>query len=401
MKRKLSAQTMANFLLILFFILFISFYKYKSTLAGGLIFSFASAGLIGGIADWFSIKSFFKKPLGISWPDLLFKTEMIPKNREKVIAVIVEMIQKKVINKEELKQKISELKISESILEYAISHKLLNGVADEIVGKITDSSIDRNQENFRRLARKVLNQNRKQIMKGVDCLVNWGISSGAIDKFLLKASTEAQKLLRFPGVRSTLETAVANIIKRFSGNNLLKKVLSSLFTAFNDIPNVILKEADERLETLKEPNFIKEYKLSEAIQKNAKYLAMTNLRRFVNTADFMEIFAEVAAAGEAKTPKSIISKMVDNRIDDLNHRLAVDLATREKLISILDEQISSLVYDNIEPLIQNKLNEYTNEMLTEEIYSSVGEDLNMVRLNGSLVGGFVGIVTFLIMYIAG
>jgi uncharacterized membrane-anchored protein YjiN (DUF445 family) len=143
---KSSAQKLANLILLASTMLFLFSYPYHKTFWGGLVFSFSSAALVGGIADWFAIKSFFTKPLGISWPEALFKTEMIPKNREEVISVIVDIVQDKVITKAALTQKIKEVGISNLLIDYVVEHKILNSTAEEIIEKMNFSSIQENQE---------------------------------------------------------------------------------------------------------------------------------------------------------------------------------------------------------------------------------------------------------------
>ena len=45
---------------------------------------------IGSVADWFAVTALFRKPLGIS-----FHTELIPRNRDKIIGGIRKAIEEK------------------------------------------------------------------------------------------------------------------------------------------------------------------------------------------------------------------------------------------------------------------------------------------------------------------
>lgn len=400
--RKFSAQKIANIILLIFTIMFLLFYPYHESLWGGLIFSFASAGLIGGIADWFAIKSFFTKPLGISWPKALFKTEMIPRNREQVISVIVDIIQDKIITKDALTEKIKKIEISKLLIDYVVEHRILNSVAKDIIAKTNIYSTENNQTHFKKLVMQSINQNKDEIYNASNHLADWSISNGYVHSILNSAAVELQKLLKLPVVSSKLNELFSNIKIRYnSGNNTLNKVATYIFSTFNNIPKELILLADNNLELVKDPEFIKNHDLSKHIQRFAKYSALSSLLNFIKTTDFKAIYDEVATTNlEDATPSNKARSMVYNSIDKLNTTLKENTPLRKKLITELDIILSEFFYEKIEYIIKNKLAEYSNEMLTEEIYNSVGDDLNMIRINGSLIGGMVGIITFIIMYIA-
>lgn len=400
---KLSAQTLANLILLIAMMLFLISYPFNKTFWGGLIFSFASAALVGGIADWFAIKSFFTKPLGISWPEALFKTEMIPKNREEVISVIVDIVQDKVITKAALAQKIQEIGISSLLIDYVIDHKILNNTVEEIMGKMNFSSIQANQEYFRGLARRFVGQNKDEIYKAVRHIFDWTINKGYMNNLLSSLAKELQKLLKHPGVYDKFGVLFKGAMHRCQRNLILKGFLKSI-SIFKDIPKMLLEQADNGLESVKDPKFIENQNFINLIKQNQRsinYSVLVGLRNMISNVDFVALYNEfVFKSLENNTSKSGIYRITNSAIDTFNSKLKEDIELREKIIVKLDILLSNFLYEKIEYIIKNKLKEYSNEMLTEEIYNSVGEDLNMVRFTGSFIGGTVGIITFIIMYIA-
>ena len=399
-----SAQKLANLILIAATLIFLISYPFHKTFWGGLIFSFASAALVGGIADWFAIKSFFTKPLGISWPEVLFKTDMIPKNREEVISVIVDIVQDKVITKDALTQKIKEIGISNLLIDYVIENKILNSTAEEMMTKMNFSSIQDNQEYFRRLARRLVALNKDKIYKALHHIFDWSISKGYLHKMLSSLAKELQKLLKHPGVYDKFSVLFKGAMNRCHHNLILRGFLKSI-GIFKDIPKLLLEQADTQLEEVKEPKFIENESFLRFIKQNQRSIyasILVGLRNMIDTIDFKALYAELAPKKlESGTAISGIHKIASSGIDTFNVRLKEDVVLKEKIVATLDTVISDFLYEKIEYIIKNKLKEYSNKMLTEEIYNSVGEDLNMVRFTGSLVGGAVGVITFIIMYIAG
>src|SRR5665648_1284569 len=62
-------------------------YPFHGSFVGGLISSGCSAGMIGGLADWFAVTALFRRPLGIR-PGKIIRTEIIPQNRERIFAAL-------------------------------------------------------------------------------------------------------------------------------------------------------------------------------------------------------------------------------------------------------------------------------------------------------------------------
>lgn len=403
---KISANTLANFILIVFSLLFLIFYPYHKTFWGGLIFSFANAGLIGGIADWFAIKSFFAKPLGISWPESLFKTEMIPKNREEVISVIIDIIQNKVITKDALSKKVKEIGISQLLVDYIVQHKILNNAAEVLLTKIEISSLQKNNKYFSKLLRKSIYANKNEIYNIADHFSDLAISKGYIQDIINSLASELQKILLLPIVYEKLSILFTNIKSNYNGSNILKKVVTHVFSSINDVPEELIKSANDFLESAKHPDFIKKYDIKNKIQHFFQYSAIKTARdgyqfKAVNTdnsdGDNYEIKENIISYKE-DSEDNIKDEVINKVIDELNNLIINNTDLKNNITNLLDCKISDFIYKNIEYIIKNKLAEYSNEMLTEEIYKNVGEDLNMIRINGSIVGGMVGIITFIIMY---
>src|SRR4051794_35874729 len=61
------------------------------------------AGLVGGLADWFAVTALFRHPLGIPIPH----TALLPKNRKRIIAGIISMLENDWLTKESIRKKIA------------------------------------------------------------------------------------------------------------------------------------------------------------------------------------------------------------------------------------------------------------------------------------------------------
>ncbi len=70
------------------------------------------AALVGSIADWFAVKALFDKPLGIP-----YHTELIPRNRGRLVRAITEAVQEQILSKKVLRSKLSETLLVPKLIE--------------------------------------------------------------------------------------------------------------------------------------------------------------------------------------------------------------------------------------------------------------------------------------------
>ncbi|MGO4370607.1 DUF445 family protein, partial [Paenibacillus sp. MCAF20] len=88
-------------------------------------------------------------------------------------------------------------------------------------------------------------------------------------------------------------------------------------------------------------------------------------------------------------------------------RLAVDqMENKPELLDRIDGTIKTWLYafieqkhDYIGKLVQDKLSTYSEEELIKQVKQHAGRDLQYIRINGTLVGAFIGAVLYLLTYI--
>jgi len=81
---------------------FVASLPFQGNLAGQLVHAASEAALVGGIADWYAVTALFRHPLGQKW---IPHTAIIPKNRQRIIDGIVDMVENEWLTKEIIKEK--------------------------------------------------------------------------------------------------------------------------------------------------------------------------------------------------------------------------------------------------------------------------------------------------------
>ncbi len=80
----------------------------RATWWGGLLLAIAEAGIVGGLADWFAVTALFRRPLGLPIPH----TALIPANWELMAARVGTMVGSRVLTREYVTQEIARVDVA-------------------------------------------------------------------------------------------------------------------------------------------------------------------------------------------------------------------------------------------------------------------------------------------------
>lgn len=104
-----------------------------------------------------------------------------------------------------------------------------------------------------------------------------------------------------------------------------------------------------------------------------------------------------------KLKEENLSKTLQEELTQRIDKTLLDLQKDPLKRHIFNSQIYNLLlpllerkHGQIKVMIYEGLQEYSGEELTELIESKAGNDLQMIRINGSIVGGLVGILIYLL-----
>jgi uncharacterized membrane-anchored protein YjiN (DUF445 family) len=90
-------------------------YPVRATWWGGWILAIAEAGLVGGLADWFAVTAIFRRPLGLPIPH----TALIPANWELMASRIGRMVGDRVLTAQFVAEEIGRLDLGEALARAA------------------------------------------------------------------------------------------------------------------------------------------------------------------------------------------------------------------------------------------------------------------------------------------
>jgi uncharacterized membrane-anchored protein YjiN (DUF445 family) len=389
----------ATGLLVLAVLVFLAADHYQGTYSWlGYVRATAEASVVGGLADWFAVTALFRHPLNIPIPH----TAIIGRQKDRIGRIIGNFVQHHFLSREAVSIKLRGMRIAERVGDWLgdpanaqrIAVQLASGLArtlealpDEkirdliqqgamdrirstrvapVLGKTLAVVVagDRHQEILNeaiRIAGRAVRENEDAIRSRVKKEMPWWVPS-AIDNRIY------QRII----------TAVDQLLNDIS-NNPSHPVRGSFDRALRDFVERLQHspEASARAEALKE-----EWLSEEAVADLAEWI-WTSTRQAV---------AGYATRTEGTEPGPLARGLAD---------FGRSLRGNPALLAELDEVILGIALDVVEKhrheaadLIAQTVAGWDPEATSRRLELAVGRDLQFVRINGTIVGGMVGLAIY-------
>ena len=404
----------------------------ESTLAEGFLFV-TEAAMVGGIADWFAVTALFKKPFGFP-----FHTAILPRRRAEFVSASTQMVQKEFFSRRTIFKKMGSLQLLPLLTNYLEKSETRKVVLAEIFDIIKSkfSAVDKES-----LAKTLSNKLRREFSdvpaeKLVDALFNWVRDNekdkeffiGLIKNFRTQAATyETQKKLQYiledyaetqmqsAGAFSVLMAGLAKMLNFVNFEEAaeimqvqLLKLLDELLTD-SPLQRRTLNECRVKFSELAEsPEIIDlaghlqvelaaEMPLEIAIENALKNLESQILSVTIEDAPPVDDMALVPAQ---KNLGLLIVQILNDEYLRLIHILKGDNAVKDAVEKVMHE-LTARAALYAQPLVgtvaQTALSKLTEEQLNNLVYDKAEQDFVWIRMNGSIVGSFIGIVIFILL----
>ncbi|WHZ04412.1 DUF445 domain-containing protein [Neobacillus sp. YX16] len=388
---------------------FVATFPFQDSLWGIILQGGFEAGLVGGLADWFAVTALFRHPLGIPIPH----TALLPKNRKRIIAAIISMLENDWLTKESIRKKISSISFTEKLfhlaqnslsgqhvrnavvnliqhLLYSIdSKKLAPIIAEELKLKLKDLDVS----NYLPLAIDQL-LNRKYDEKALDFILkevdDWAKRDSTKER-LGRMAVDALENIKADGFMQFALKSFTNIVNEEKLGNiiqgLIQKGVKSFSDPFNQNRQTLLFHINTKLQAIKsdenlalELNTIKEQMISEWKLEDKITEFVEQLKEKASSLIELPNFYEGYLL-------PLLSKALENLKADNEKVVAIE--------SWIQNQISIFADNNhakIGKLVEENLEKLDNKTLIDMIENNVGKDLQWIRVNGAVCGFLIGLI---------
>jgi uncharacterized membrane-anchored protein YjiN (DUF445 family) len=395
---------------------FVASHPFAHTFAGGLLASGCSAALVGGLADWFAVSALFRRPLGIP-----FRTELIPRNRERITQDIIAMVEGELLTCDNIRATVERYDIAALAVRYLDEYggkarigDVLARIGDDVIGQINPDRIGRFLADLVRT-----NADQLKLAPIIAQTVEWSVRHGYADRLIDFLLGELTALLAQPQAGELLAGLIREARTEYE-RDMLRRRFASQFLAglgFTDavLAAVVQREGDVFLRSLGDPahpwrqnlrrwalDLAARLRDDPALQQRVEQAKSAWLAEQTDLAE--QIAGGIAAiqrAAAGETGRAAIRRWLASRVDRLVLSFRQNGDQQQALAQLLRRALMAFIdthHGHIGRMVRERLDQYSTEALVELIESRVGNDLQMIRINGSVVGGLAGMLIFLLTW---
>ena len=382
-------------------------YPFRHSWWGGWILAVAEAGIVGGLADWFAVTALFRRPLGLPIPH----TGLIPNNWEMLAQRVGTMVGDRVLTREYLAHELTRIDVADLIARLAerlsrrdleaATRTVLAWVARELPAAGTADLVARLQ---RFLAGRPL---APLLASTLDLARQHGWLERAVGA-VARALSEA---LERPEVQRAVSDLVDDILAHYrERTGLYPRLAIGLADLVGLIDRARLVAALHAglADVAADPGHPLRRQLADAVGELAE-----RLRRDA------ELAARVEAFKTEMVGSPVLTRLVEDAVAALRRALAADLArpSSEAVAWVADrlERWRRLVLEDpalrgeverwvkaralealdrhhgrIATLIEKGVRALGPQGAVRLIEEHAGDDLQFIRVNGTVVGGLAG-----------
>lgn len=373
---------------------------------GGMLHNGFLAATIGGMADWFAVTAIFRKPLGIS-----YKTEIIIRNRQRIMDALVEFVGHDLLSTENVMHFVDKQNVAGLLAQYIdIQGKdRLSSLAEEITNVV-----------FRDMDAQTLTKKVTPFIKeAVDNKILPAISDDILDRLSSREITDiilkgllnaGEDLLHEEAILSILKENVGEFLKKYEGDGMGRGFVMGLMGLDKEkVSGLLVKKAQSWMDSVRTD----EEKWAEVSQwlLVRMQLLCQNQRIKDNLERKLREFSSEEKI-EAMVRKYLDGVISNNEMGDKVQRAARDFLEKfvendqwkEKMDVVIKGWMARELeahHNTITNMIEERLNGLSNEELVEFTEEKVADDLQMIRINGSVVGSLAGMALYILVYLAG
>lgn len=397
--RKHKWIAMGLFLLMAIIFIGASFFQKQSDASWlGYVKAFSEAAMVGALADWFAVTALFHHPLGLKIPH----TNLIQKKKKDIGDNLGSFVVENFLSPQNIRPNILKLKVAHYAgdwlskpLNQEFLIKEISAIITDVVQKLDDDSVV-----------KFITSKTIEIPESIK--VNEMVSNGLNyileqnDHQPLITSLASQVKSYVQQNQSLIQERVKNeshsLIPKFVDDAIANKITKGIYNYFDEVehnPQHSIRdeisqklylfaselktkpEWDTKLNTLK-TNIFKEEKLQHYSQDIWQSIKSSLIK-------------------ELNDDASPLKNYLQKSLADLSHNLRTDEALQYKIDHWI--RVTSYKYilkhrQRVAILISETVEQWEGKELSEKLELEVGKDLQYIRINGTIVGGLVGLVIY-------
>ena len=386
----------------------------------------SEAALVGGVADWFAVTALFRRPLGFP-----YHTAILPRRRDSFIHAIVVMVQKEFFSRRKIFRHIEKIHLFPMLQEFLHKEATETRMTGTVLHFIRASFLrKKNKKAIAYLAERLkgilLREDPSELMNRFDALFR---TNEWDRKALVRISRLLAQEVSTEETQQSIRNALAELEREKIGDGFLSRLL--------EVTNTVNLDEGAELIQRHTCHVLNELGREHSpLQENAIALLHDCIGDLRQDAELLRLAHELQERLACELP---IEETLGRLFQGLRKHFQMDLQREvdpiaehmpafythlqsilhveyQHMLFLIEERtelqkiITKVLYDLLARsalhaqtlvgvIVGNVLSRLTDEELNHLVYDKVEEDLLWIRVNGSLVGGCIGLLLFICMNI--
>lgn len=364
-----------------------------------LIWAFSEAALIGGLADWFAVTALFRHPLGLPIPH----TAIVPSRKNEIGRALARFIGEHFLVRDAIDARLRRTNLAARLgawLERDANARRLTrdlSVALEWLMRAVDSAALRDsvKASLRDALGRVPVGTALAIL--VDVLASGNHTQALIDQLVHFGREQLEH--NKERIRSRINERSPWWMPKFVDEEIYDQLVGEFDRILNEV-------GDDHSHPAREQFNDRLRQLRHALRDDPELVERSEVLRdeFLNHPAVREFFNDIWRRGRdylletLDDPESALRRGLEGEIRAVGKTLAKDSEVAARLDLWLREAVLYIVENyrtQLTEIVSDTISQWDAASTSRRIELHIGRDLQFIRINGTLVGGLVGVVLFL------
>jgi uncharacterized membrane-anchored protein YjiN (DUF445 family) len=370
----------------------------------GYVRAFAEAAMVGGLADWFAVTALFRRPLGLPIPH----TAIVPTRKDRIGRSLGLFVQRNFLSPEVVGAKLRAAKVGEKAARWLAEPRHARMVARQVATGLSGAAEVLRDEDVQGFVERSLVSRARRVQvapvigRALTLLTAGGRHQELLDEALRLASrlvSENEELIRdriaaeapwwMPGaVEDRIHEKVVAAVER-TLQDVAANPEHELRERFDEAVRGFAERLRTRPETIARAEAIKEDMLAHPAVRDYAATVWSDVKSALGR----YATADVEAAEDGQGALAA----VERGLVSLGNAILADPALTAKVDAwVLDAALFAVEQyrSEVSALIESTVAGWDPDVTSRRIEIQIGRDLQFIRINGTLVGGLVGLVLY-------
>ncbi len=387
--------------MMLLYFLMVFLLKHQPQTWMNYVQAFSEAAMVGALADWFAVTALFRYPMGIKIPH----TNLIENSKNSIGDNLGNFVTDNFLTSENIRPYIEKIDLAlfaSTWMDHPKNQQNLEREINHILRKIITNLDDTAVVNF--LAVKAQEGIRaipvqNVVSQGLIYAIENNEHNRLIDLILPEAKKYVEQNREEIYQKVTEKKPILGLI---GGKAVTNQLISGILAFFDEIQKnqdhkIRLELTSRLLDLTQEINSSESWKekFDDLLQQ---FITPEKITSYL--ADMLDSLKEELIA-QLSDSNSTVSNYIHNNVKQLTEQLKNDENTKIKINSWVQHSLYKMILNNtneVGNLIRKTVGNWDGKELSEKLELEVGKDLQFIRINGTLVGGLVGLLIYIITH---